>query len=532
VSWDNEQLEFPHEQYVEWLGADGELTKLEVFLANIDEFQKERENRQLDKLLADEKLINQLLLYWNFISSVDERSKKLELLKLIDNFLKTCGEGILYAIKQGQAALPVQLYPILLDKIDTQAYSKEITSIQALEKNASTLSKLLVGVKDSRKAFIDKFMTYEAAAGAGKVCPLCGYSWQEAKELKQNFDMQAQKLEELIKASGNELNIAVDFFNKRYLAPVMEYLRNYSSNNSVDEVFIDKLKVAAKNRANLENLFQQFKAADIDLGPFLNAQPFMSEQTGLDKLRATINKKIHALIPEKLQSYYAGIFLRIFDESFEKTRSVSKDDLSKKRNYIEWQYSLFQSNTMQKTQNELDNLQVQFDSAKLLKEKMDAIIKIYKASLDQYQASLIRDIEILFHIYSGRITQESQGGLGLFIESNEGRIRFLETHSKKHDAVFTMSSGQLAALIISFTLALNKKYSKHLLLFIDDPIQTLDELNIVGFVEVLRHQFLDRQIFISTHEDMMSAFMRYKFDKFGIKTQRLSFKEKMLSTES
>jgi len=92
-----------------------------------------------------------------------------------------------------------------------------------------------------------------------------------------------------------------------------------------------------------------------------------------------------------------------------------------------------------------------------------------------------------------------------------------------------MSSGQLATLVIAFTLALNKRYSKNEFLFIDDPIQTLDELNIAGLVELLRNEFSDRQIFISTHEDMMSAYMRYKFKKYGLGAQRLSFKESQLS---
>ena len=92
--------------------------------------------------------------------------------------------------------------------------------------------------------------------------------------------------------------------------------------------------------------------------------------------------------------------------------------------------------------------------------------------------------------------------------------------------------GQLAALVISFTLALNKKYSLDKLLLIDDPVQTLDELNISAFIEVLRNDFSDRQIFISTHEDIMSAFMRYKFEKYGLKAERISMSEVQLNTVS
>lgn len=131
--------------------------------------------------------------------------------------------------------------------------------------------------------------------------------------------------------------------------------------------------------------------------------------------------------------------------------------------------------------------------------------------------------------------QDYQNGLGLFIKSDQKEIRFIENilldsnnhaNYNQHDAVFSMSSGQLASLIISFTLALNKRYSKSKLLFIDDPVQTLDELNIAGFINLLRNEFADRQIFMSTHEQMMSAYMRYKFEKFGLQTAQINFKQK------
>ena len=51
------------------------------------------------------------------------------------------------------------------------------------------------------------------------------------------------------------------------------------------------------------------------------------------------------------------------------------------------------------------------------------------------------------------LTMLAVGGLGLFIYSDKDGIRFQTNPSKTFDAVFSMSSGQLSALIISFTLA-------------------------------------------------------------------------------
>ena len=74
-------------------------------------------------------------------------------------------------------------------------------------------------------------------------------------------------------------------------------------------------------------------------------------------------------------------------------------------------------------------------------------------------------------------------------------------------------------------MALNHKYAKHSLLLIDDPVQTMDEINVAGFIDLLRHEFRDRQIFISTHEDHTSSYFRYKFGKADLETQRINFKD-------
>lgn len=74
---------------------------------------------------------------------------------------------------------------------------------------------------------------------------------------------------------------------------------------------------------------------------------------------------------------------------------------------------------------------------------------------------------------------------------------------------------------LAFCLALNKVYntSEHFkFLSIYDPIQTMDDLNIHTFIELMRHEFNDYQLILSTHDDFTSRYMKYKFDKFGMNT--------------
>ncbi|AQX00499.1 hypothetical protein BBD32_02955 [Elizabethkingia anophelis] len=49
------------------------------------------------------------------------------------------------------------------------------------------------------------------------------------------------------------------------------------------------------------------------------------------------------------------------------------------------------------------------------------------------------------------------------------------------------------------------------------------------YLDLLRNEFYDNQIIMSTHEDMMSAFMRYKFKNYNLSEKRINLKE--LATE-
>jgi chromosome segregation protein len=66
------------------------------------------------------------------------------------------------------------------------------------------------------------------------------------------------------------------------------------------------------------------------------------------------------------------------------------------------------------------------------------------------------------------------------------------------------STSQLNALAVCVFLALNLKSAKSIpWLMLDDPIQAMDDLNILGFCEVLRQVRGERQVFISSHNQQL-----------------------------
>ena len=93
--------------------------------------------------------------------------------------------------------------------------------------------------------------------------------------------------------------------------------------------------------------------------------------------------------------------------------------------------------------------------------------------------------------------------------------KFQLIHSAKdnHDILYNMSSGQLAAVSLSFLLCMNQVYAQQQslpVLLIDDPIQIIDDVNMVGLVDILRFEFKDTQIFISTHEQKFEWYLKHE----------------------
>ncbi|SDD72973.1 hypothetical protein [Sporomusa acidovorans] len=128
--------------------------------------------------------------------------------------------------------------------------------------------------------------------------------------------------------------------------------------------------------------------------------------------------------------------------------------------------------------------------------------------------------------------QSYQGGQGIFIRqahASKGEvdsIRFT-TPGQQHDVLYTMSSGQLSGVLLSFSLALNKIFAQDGLntIFIDDPVQCMDDLNIVSFVELLRSEFEDSQLLISTHEKSFASYISYKYKKHGLERKSINLKD-------
>lgn len=118
----------------------------------------------------------------------------------------------------------------------------------------------------------------------------------------------------------------------------------------------------------------------------------------------------------------------------------------------------------------------------------------------------------------------------LVITSEENGTNFKNGDSSVNlDQIFSSAQLNILALSIFLGLGLSQEYSSIKQLFLDDPIQSMDDVNILAFIDVLR-AILDsnskhKKIILSTHDDNFAkllsikmrnrSFVEYKFSSYG-----------------
>lgn len=60
-----------------------------------------------------------------------------------------------------------------------------------------------------------------------------------------------------------------------------------------------------------------------------------------------------------------------------------------------------------------------------------------------------------------------------------------------------------------------------------DPVKSMDDINIASLIEVMRNDFADKQIILSTHEVDKENYILYKFLKYNLIGQSFNVKENL-----
>lgn len=360
-------------------------------------------------------------------------------------------------------------------------------------------------------------------------CTLCGNDYYTHQSLNKAVLEHAKLIRAELSDKEKELVHHRDVFYHQHLQPLIQSCGDYIVQNSVfsPEEFNDLNKAhAAKMR--LENLRRWLASEGIEHDELLiNNYPIKGGRSQIDTSTEDLILNIRSLIKIVPEKYYEankdGIFERLYREYFDKNQellsSVGCEDLEKKSNYIRSLYF----HSLRTVVDELKTLEMQHDNLTQALNDISNISSVFRAQIRKYRKKLITDIEIPFYIFSGKILQTHQAGIGkgIFIKDQTGEdelknVRFVSNWNSDHDVLNTMSSGQISAIVIALTLALNKVYcSDFSSILIDDPVQTMDDINMTSLIELLRNDFKGKQLIISTHEDKVSRYFAYKYLKHG-----------------
>jgi exonuclease SbcC len=261
----------------------------------------------------------------------------------------------------------------------------------------------------------------------------------------------------------------------------------------------------------------------------------------LSELQSNIRRNAKAVSTEKsvdelkkaLQFYGLSVTDKLI-KTFDDTTIISSEDIKQDLDYIALTELHSNSSKHQDIILNLSNLDKQ---KKVILNKelvVKSLFNKYKNQIKDYEKIVAKQVSIPFYIYSSKVLQTRPDGNGVFLQSAEnnrenGYLRFVSNLNDDHDAWNTMSSGQLSGLVISFMLAMNKVYPTKLsTLLIDDPVQTMDEINLASFVQLLRNEFPSSQVVISTHERKSANYFAYKYQK-NSKVELINMKSRRLN---
>lgn len=521
--WDKEDLDIKTIDYASVGGTDGILDRIKILVARKDLYKQHRRNNAVNYLLDHTQQVKDYFYYKNFLDSKElYRSIKNEIASLnaLSNSLNNINNQNL--VNQ----IDFNNFAFITQDLKDQ-FSNTKRELQITLDELSGLDKIYADILVYRNLLKDQLLILKERGEESSQCSLCGYDWGTVEELLIQIELKASEIKAHNSEKINRFENSFALFKSGVVQAIIDLINQRLSTLNIDIVFVDGL--LKFEGAHFKQIIKALDFLPSDFSQFFNQTPSSNEIIPFDEFTQQINS-LKTIIDENLiEPYFGSLFNDYFEGRHEMVDTFSIVKLESKHAFLRYRWSLSQNELLTIKTNALNVERQQYNDAKEMSGKLTMLKNKYNSSLKSFQKKIIKDIEIIFHIYSGRIMQCFQGGLGLFIFSEKEGIRFQSNPYKTYDAVFSMSSGQLSALIISFTLALHKKYSQNKLILIDDPVQTMDELNLYGFIDLLRNEFYNNQIVMSTHEDMMSAFMRYKFKNYNLSEKRINLKD-LLST--
>jgi DNA repair exonuclease SbcCD ATPase subunit len=145
-----------------------------------------------------------------------------------------------------------------------------------------------------------------------------------------------------------------------------------------------------------------------------------------------------------------------------------------------------------------------------------SVVMAARRSERELVQSMLRSIEPTLDVLYGRLRPHpvlDRLRLDIGSYDERGEIRFVAYSPRAEANVTTIfSSAQLNAVAVCVFLAMNLAVSRSRVSFalLDDPIQNMDDFNVLGLLDLLRGLVGERQFVLSTHDEQIGELLRRK----------------------
>ncbi|MEH7460287.1 hypothetical protein V7183_24720, partial [Bacillus sp. JJ1127] len=458
-------------------------------------FLKVQTNEEIQKYADNTLLLDNTIISMNFL----EKYPELEKLKIKESKLKSLKKKLNKENirENGLTLSTIELKTLITQPIDVETIQDKIRLLNSYKKNMSEISSVLQDINATRDTLLTHFNNMNHLIGnQQQECPLCGNDWDSYTELIKNIQIKSKTFQKHYDSSTRQYEVELTILFKDHLDPIITWIDQYLNepNNIIDEEFFNQLTKSIKESNSVIKFAEWCQQHEIELLPFLNQDISVVEELEYkrEKLQELLLTKKYTIENSYTEhEEKKNTYIRIFNSNHEEVRNLKLTQIEDKAKYIEYQYYHRSSKNIDILHKEIESLELKSKKIEYATTKFKDIIKVYEDRILYHWKKIIRDIEIPLYIYSGKILQDYQRGRGVFLQESDSygikSIKFISDYNSDHDAVNYLSSGQLSGLVIALTLALNKVYGNDSIniLLIDDPVQTMDEINMASFVELL-----------------------------------------------
>ncbi|MDN4075853.1 AAA family ATPase [Fictibacillus terranigra] len=451
---------------------------------------------------------------------------------------------------------------------------KECHSFEEKLKGFSTADDEL----NALRAIVDHKPGFEIHRNKGfKECPLCGSEenfanenvilTKIAKDILGEIDTKRNELQLKINECQKEINSIFQFFY-RYLSITftkkLDELDNSTRNFEMANEFIKYCNLYQLNFHHVDEHKLKQKKSDLE-NNLLKTEEFIALEEKIMNDLADENEELFGMMSkhgrnlkrEEFQLldtngkiYGIQLFLKEYlkvKEAFPVTMNleeINQMDIENKILILDnWILHIETDEALKLKRKQVLALEQSYkesEGVRLQKEKelekLKEVLKELKHLRNHWDKKMVESIkEPLQKIYRRINRHTNIQDINLLIEGKTTPMASLNANVNDEEVPATniLSAGQLSvmALAIFLTISMGQKDNEFKCFFLDDPIQTMDDLNILSFIDLLRtelaetnkdNRFID-QLFFTTCDENLERLITHKMNSFGVNYTHIHF---------